>query len=100
MSGGHYDYVCWKIEEIQIEHTDTMPRRAAFQKLISLVGHAMYEVEWADSGDTTPGCDRENAAIDACLDMLGQDPEVVRKAAAYDSMSRVLKEFFKWEEIK
>lgn len=68
MSGGHYDYVYHKINDITIENVDTDIRRYQFQKLLTLIGKAMHDIEWVDSGDYSAGDEYE--AIDACLKFL------------------------------
>jgi len=63
MSGGAYDYVCHKIDDITIKHADS--RRILFQALLKLVAKAMHDIEWVDSGDYSDGDEYE--AIDACF---------------------------------
>lgn len=91
MSGGSYDYICFKIEEIELFGWQTNPRRAAFQQLLKLVAKAMHDIEWVDSGDYGPG--DENAAIDACFTFLNADAETIKKAAAFDSLAGLLEKF-------
>lgn len=83
MSGGSYNYMYSRIdyfvEELRIKDD---PRRAAFKRVLKLVSDAAKAVEWVDSGDYGPGDDHE--AIDRLLTGLGADPELARKAAAYD----------------
>jgi hypothetical protein len=86
MSGGSYDYVYSRIDEIEIRDADTNPRRAAFQKLLRLVAAAMHDIEWVDSGDYCP--DEENETIDACFGFL--TAEILRKAHAYDKIKSSL----------
>lgn len=90
MSGGSYDYVYGRIDEIELRHADKDPRRAAFQKLLKLVAKAMHDIEWVDSCDYGPGGDHE--AIDACLAFGGAYPAMVAKAAAFDRMMGSLNE--------
>ena len=86
MSGGAYDYVNWKIQEFaeNLSKTVENPRRDAFKQLLILVSEAAHEIEWVDSGDYAPG--DENKAIDAVFAFLGNDPEIIKKAAAYDQL--------------
>lgn len=93
MSGGAYDYVHNRINDIRLMNTDTDSRRAAFQRLLRLIGKAMHDIEWVDSGDTSDGA--EHAAIDAVFDFLSATPETIKKAAAYDTLKEQLKEFLK-----
>lgn len=88
MSGGSYDYISFKIQEIEIRNPDYNPRRIVFQKLLSLVAEAMHDIEWVDSGDTCPG--DEHAAIDACFALIGADPTIVVKAGVYDDLKKIL----------
>lgn len=87
MSGGAYDYVCFKISEITIRGTHENKKRMAFQKLLTLVGEAMHDIEWVDSGDKKEGS--EDAAIDKCLSFLKANPEVISKAEYYDSLAEI-----------
>lgn len=81
MSGGSYDYVCWKIESLEqdIQNQEKDPRRAAFAKLMGLVGKAMHDIEWVDSCDFAPG--DEHASIDAVFAFLKADHEGVSMSA-------------------
>ena len=63
MSGGSYDYVYSKIEDIIIN--SSTPERIAFQKHLKLVAKAMKDIEWVDSCDKSPG--DESEAIRKCL---------------------------------
>ena len=63
MSGGSYDYVYSKIEDITIHNLT--PERVAFQKHLKLVAKAMKAIEWVDSCDCSPG--DESEAIRKCL---------------------------------
>jgi len=66
MSGGHYDYICFRILDINILEVVDTPLRRQFQELLHHVARAMYQIEWVDSGDTSPG--DEDEAIQQCLD--------------------------------
>lgn len=91
MSGGEYNYICFKIGDIRIPINNN-PRRAAFQKLLKLVAEAMHDIEWVDSGDYSPG--DENKAIDEIFSFLSESPEKIIKAAAFDSFKEDIKEWF------
>ena len=91
MSGGSYDYIGYKINEIEIRNIHDDPRRMAFQKLLKLVGIAMHDIEWVDSSDYGPGDEYE--AIDACFAFLKADPEIIIKSHAYDGLKELLKKF-------
>lgn len=88
-----YNYVHFKISEIRLENTDTDPRRAAFQTLLGLVAEAMMSIEKVDECDYSPGDDHKD--IDAVFAFLGNDPKMVKKAAAYDALQEQLETFFK-----
>jgi hypothetical protein len=92
MSGGSYDYIYSSIQDIKLRNTDTDPRRAAMQKILKLVAKAMHDIEWVDSSDY--GCGDDHKAIDDLLSAIGSDPEVVKKALAYDAIKEQMKQFF------
>lgn len=66
MSGGSWDYVYIKIEEVadRLKHEQS-PLRRAFGDHLILCAKAMYDIEWVDSGDIGKGDDRD--AIKAVL---------------------------------
>ena len=84
MSGGHYDYAYYKIEELaekleltydrhHIDGTDkpnppVSPRRLKFKKLLTLVAEAARAIEWADSGDS--GEEEAEEAMDKVFNCL------------------------------
>jgi hypothetical protein len=84
MSGGAYDYFYLKLEEIAIEKKDRDVRRLAVQKVVDALAKAMYEIEWVDSGDCSPGDEHE--AIDNLMSVLGADPITILKAHAFDRL--------------
>jgi len=92
MSGGSYDYIGFRIKDLreEIRHQDN-PRRVAFAKLMGLIGDAMHQIEWVDSGDCSPG--DEYAAIDKVFAFLKSDPDTIKKARAYDDMKNRFKSF-------
>ena len=51
MSGGSWDYVCYKIDEAadNLIH-ERCPERRALGHLMHKVGKAMHDIEWVDSG--------------------------------------------------
>lgn len=95
MSGGRYEYVYSRIEQLEHEISDQQKcaRRAAFAKLMGLVGKAMHDIEWVDSCDYAPG--DEHGAIDRVFAFLKADPETIKKAHAFDQLKARLKEFLK-----
>jgi hypothetical protein len=98
MSGGSYDYVYGRIDDIELRNRETDPRRAAFQKLLKLVARAMHDIEWVDSCDYGPGDDHQ--AIDAVFSFLGADAVTIAKARAYDDLAGTLKNFFELQEAR
>ena len=93
MSGGSYDYICYKLEDFSqsIDHQDKIPRRAAFAELMSLCSKAARAIEWVDSGDCGDGAEFKD--IDAVFAFLKADPEILIKAVAYDKLKENLKEY-------
>lgn len=66
MSGGSYDYIYFKIEELAqqfLEQDD--PLRKQLGEHLKLVAKALHDIEWVDSGDYGIGDDV--AAIKAVL---------------------------------
>ena len=69
MSGGSYNYFCYRAEEVANEIRTTTPLRRAFVTHLKKVAKAMHDIEWVDSGDNSPG--DEDAAILNCLGKSG-----------------------------
>lgn len=63
MSGGSMEYLCFKVESAEFERNT--PLRTRFAEHLKLVGKALHDIEWVDSGDYGPG--DEDDAIEACL---------------------------------
>lgn len=92
MSGGIYDYIYGRIDDIDILGGSLeSPHRIAFQKLLKLVARAMHDIEWVDSGDYGTG--DENKAIDDCFAFLTASPEIIAKAHAYDEFKLLITKF-------
>lgn len=54
MSGGSYEYFCFRLEEISeqvIERNDHQPTRQIIAKLLAGLGKIMHDVEWYDSSN-------------------------------------------------
>lgn len=76
MSGGRYDYLCFKVMEFaeQIEtsverfngdgtynpNPPQDPRRTQFKKLLLLCADVCKDIEWCDSGDCGPEHERKS----------------------------------------
>lgn len=66
MSGGSWDYVYYKFEEVADRlRSEGRIERRAFGDLVARVAKAMHDIEWVDSCDMGPG--DEVAAIRAAL---------------------------------
>lgn len=71
MSGGSWDYVSFKIDEIaeRLCRSDTDTScyllRRALGRQMQLIGKALHEIEWVDSNDRSPGDERK--ALEACF---------------------------------
>lgn len=79
MSGGSYDYLFRSMEDA----ADTLKRspiayRRAFSQLMFKCAEAMHDIEWVDSGDTSPGDDEE--AIMKCINHVDVLKTVVKDA--------------------
>lgn len=66
MSGGSWDYLCYKMEEAadRLSHSKC-PHRKAFAILMYKCATAMHDIEWVDSCDKRDGDEIE--AISAVL---------------------------------
>lgn len=71
-------------------------RRAAFQKLLILVGEAMHAIELVDIGDAPLGSERKR--IDEVFSFLTPDADLVRKAQAYEEFRAMIQAFLDVEE--
>lgn len=67
MSGGSYEYLTFKIQDMATDHrlTGGSPLRRAFSEHLILVAKAAHDIEWVDSSDNSPGF--EDDAIRAVL---------------------------------
>lgn len=92
MSGGSYDYFCFKIEHFadQIEsRAGKNAWRLAFANHLLLVAKAAKDIEWVDSGDYLEG--DEDEAIKAVVSLASIAPEQIAKARAFDEVSKWFK---------
>ena len=74
MSGGSYDYLCYKMQDAAstLMQKNQVPYRKAFGKLLEKCAKAMHDIEWVDSSDMAKGDDQK--AIMECIkfsDVLG-----------------------------
>jgi hypothetical protein len=86
MSGGAYDYAYIKVEDMARElekHKD--PLRRAFAEHLFSVSKAMYDVEWVDSGDYSPGAEHEaiHIVIDDRATVMSALVDTLRDVADY-----------------
>lgn len=65
MSGGSYDYLCYKIDDaaniLMAKHQPDY--RRAFGKHLRLIAKAMHDVEWVDSCDMSNGDDKKSIML-------------------------------------
>jgi PHP family Zn ribbon phosphoesterase len=71
MSGGSWDYVCYKFYDVaeRLQRSQCSYRRA-LGKQVQTIGVAMKAIEWVDSSDCSPPHD-----TDAIKKALGQNGE-------------------------
>lgn len=90
MSGGHYDYLCFKVKDFaEFLETKNNPKRQAFKELMHKVANACEAIEWEDSGDT--GEEATIKAIDDVFSFLGADTNTITKAGSYNALIEMLK---------
>ena len=69
MSGGSWDYVCYRIQDAADRLCCCgVPERQALGKHMQKIAHAMHEIEWVDSADSSHPADSK--AIAAVFDDL------------------------------
>ena len=94
MSGGSMDYLYSKLEDARID--PVTPLRRAFIRHIKKVAQALYEIEWADSGDTTKNNGNERLAIMDCIGSGAELEQIIDEARnTMSELQRALKEFEK-----
>lgn len=101
MSGGSYDYLCYKIEDAskEIQSRNDNGHRAAFAQLLKLVAKAMHDIEWVDSCDY--GKKDEIEAIIKCFKYFlnKKDMDLLeRKIDIYDELNLMKASIFEAEE--
>lgn len=75
MSGGSWDYVCFKIEDAADRlGEDRSAMRRGLGQHMKLIAHAMHEIEWVDSNDKSWPSDRD--AIKAVFEDFKEKPEL------------------------
>ncbi len=91
MSGGSLNYVFSRINDAAelLSHSKLSYRRA-FAKHLELISDALYKTEWAMSGDTEEGSEKE--AIMACISPLLLFNTVIDEATRIrDELNEILK---------
>jgi hypothetical protein len=87
MSGGSMNYLSSRVESA--EFREDTPLRRAFREHLLRVAKALHEIEWVDSGDSSPG--RDEDAILACLGPHAELSQLVAEAkAARDALTDAL----------
>lgn len=80
MSGGSWDYVCWKFQETAYRLlNESCPYRRALGKQILSISGVLHDIEWADSSDIS----KEDALVslkkhlthEEVLDVLCKDAQ-------------------------
>lgn len=92
MSGGSWDYLTFKIDEagVRLEQQKS-PLRRAFGQHMRLVAKAMYDIEWVDSCDKSPGDEVEaikDVLRDSCTEkqiaiLIDDAKEVIRQLKSF-----------------
>jgi len=73
MSGGSWGYLYSRVEEAAHELQESSdPLRAAFGQHLIKCAHALHEIEWVDSCDSSPPAD-----TDAIREVFGDDADKV-----------------------
>lgn len=95
MSGGAYEYLCYKMEDAADRlKEEKSPLRRAFGEHLDLCAKAMHDIEWVDSGDSSEGQE-----VDAVKEVLGdtvaeKSLEIIKQEARNlrDALNRILGE--------
>jgi hypothetical protein len=97
MSGGSYNYFCYKVEEFTDSLKCHTPLREAFRVHMQLISDACHAIEWVDSCDYGEG--DEEDAIRACLQddaeigaAIGMAVEAMQKLEAAINVAKALGE--------
>lgn len=86
MSGGSYDYLYTKIEDVAdslLSRKGEAPIRRAFAEHLKLVAKALHDIEWVDSGDYGGGDD-----VDAIRAALGPSADAAELKVLIDDADR------------
>lgn len=85
------DYLTFKVSDA--EFAESTPLRRAFRRHLELFAKALYEIEWADSGDTEVDGPRERAALEAVLGEQAEFEQLILEAnEAAARLEEVLRE--------
>lgn len=76
MSGGSWDYVYFKVEEVAERlQAEKCPHRRVLGDSLKLYAKALHDIEWVDSGDAVKGDEME--AIYRALEHGGHSVDVM-----------------------
>ena len=95
MSGGSYDYLYSKVEDVanRLSDISETPLRRAFAEHLQLVASALHDIEWVDSGDM--GKDGDVDAIRAVLGNSANAQELSVLLADFERLADKVKEVIK-----
>ncbi len=93
MSGGSWDYLCYKIADAANQLcADKNPHRKAFGEHMSLIAEAMHDIEWVDSCDKSPG--DEIPAIMKCIESSDVMKAIIEDAKSIrDEINKLIEEY-------
>lgn len=95
MSGGSYDYLYCKVEEMA-DRIGNTPERQRFAKHLRRVAKAMHAIEWVDSCDWGKG--DENAPIRAVFDPV-ENVALDHDAAIAEAERRMNDSYARWHRL-
>ena len=85
MSGGSYDYICYRVYDAADAILDNTPLRKAFVAHLRLVAKALHDLEWVDSADYARGDEEES--IRECLSQAALVEDLSQQAE--DSLRKI-----------
>lgn len=95
MSGGSWDYLTFKMDEAASNlKLEKDPLRRAFGKKMELFAKAMYDIEWVDSGDKSPGDE-----LPAIKKALGAEHKTLALKELIEEAQVLIKELEKYCDV-
>ncbi|MDY6845289.1 MAG: hypothetical protein SVW57_14520 [Thermodesulfobacteriota bacterium] len=92
MSGGSYEYLCYKIEEATRKLRQSKnPLRRAFGEKLQLFATAMHDIEWVDSGDYGTGEDEKAIKL-----ALGENSDALTLKEVLESAREIKEQLIKY----